>query len=139
MKKFSLLLVLAFCLMFIGCGRINGPVEEVKAFADEKEDVLSQMAKKLEANPTEAGVDEARQIFEAKKDSLKAKKEAIKAAPQGINADWQSLLMKTESRHSEMLNGIAIKFKAACYSEQCEKKWKALEKDFNEAAKFYQS
>jgi hypothetical protein len=125
--------------MFIGCGRIYGPVEEVKAFADEKEDVISQMGKKLEANPTEAGVDEARKVFEAKKDSLKAKKEAIKAAPQGFNVDWRSLLMKTESRHDEMLRDIGIKFHVACGSEQCEKKWKALEKDFNETAKYYQS
>jgi hypothetical protein len=139
MRKNSLLLVLAFCLMFIGCGRINGPVEEVKAFADEKEDVISQMGKKLEANPTEAGVDEARKVFEAKKDSLKAKKEAIKAAPQGFNKDWQSLLMKTESRHDEMLRGIGVKFTVACYSDQCRNKWKALEKDVNETAKFYQS
>lgn len=138
MKRIKLLLVFAFCLTLIGCGRINGPVEEVKAFADEKEEVLSQMGKKLEGNPTEAGVDDARQEFEAKKESLKTKKEAIKAAPQGFNADWQSLLMKTESRHDEMLRGIGVKFTVACNSDQCENKWKALEKDFNETAKFYQ-
>src|SRR4028118_1769506 len=113
MKTITLLLVLAFCLMFIACGRIQGPVEQVKAFADEKEDVISQMGKKLEANPTEAGVDETRKVFEAKKDSLKAKKEAIKAAPQGMNADWQSVLMKTESRHDEMLRAISVKFTTA--------------------------
>ncbi len=108
MKKTTLLLVFAFCLTFIGCGRIYGPVEEVKAFADEKEEVLSQMGKKLAANPTEAGLDEARKIFEAKKESLKVKKEAIKAAPQGMNADWRSLLMKTEARHQEMLRGMGV-------------------------------
>ena len=137
MKKISLLLVLAFYLMFTGCGRIYGPVEEVNAFAEEKEDVISQIGKKLAANPTEAGVDEARKIFEGKKESLKAKKEAIKAAPQGYNYDWHSLLDKTEARHDQMLNDIGIKFRVACYSEQCEEKWKALEKDFNETAKFY--
>lgn len=139
MRKMSLLLLLGFYLIFSGCGRIHGPVEEVKAFADEKEDVISEMGKKLEANPTEAGVDEARKLFEAKKDTLKAKKEAIKAAPQGFNVDWQSMLMKTESRHEEMLRDIGVKFTVACRSEQCEKKWKALEKDFNETAKYYQS
>jgi len=135
MKTITLLLVSAFCLTFIGCGRIYGPIEEVNAFADEKEEVLLQMGKKLEANPTEAGVDEARKVFEAKKDSLKAKKEAIKAAPQGINNDWYSLLLKTESRHNEMLRGIGVKFTVACYSDQCRNKWKALEKDFDETVK----
>jgi hypothetical protein len=135
MKTITLLLVSAFCLTFIGCGRIYGPVEEVEAFAAEKEDVILQMGKKLESNPTEAGLDEARKIFEAKKDSLKAKKEAIKAAPQGFNHDWYSLLLKTEARHDEMLNAIGIKFRAACYSEQCRNKWQALEKDFKETVK----
>lgn len=139
MKKISLLLVSTFCLLFLGCGRIYGPVEEVNAFADEKEDVISQMGKRLEANPTEAGVDEARKVFEAKKDSLKAKKEAIKAAPEGFNKDWYSLLLKTEARHDEMLRDIGIKFSLACRSEECEKKWKALEKDFNQTAKYHQS
>ncbi len=130
-------MVFAFSLTFIGCGRIYGPVDEVKAFADEKEEAISQMGKKLEANPTEAGVDEARKIFEAKKGSLQAKKEAIKAAPQGINNDWYSLLLKTEARHNEMLNDIGIKFSVTCYSEQCRNKWKALEKDFEETVKRY--
>ena len=75
-RIFSLLLVSAFCLIFVGCGRIYGPTEEVKAFADEKEEVVVQIGKKLDANPTEAGIDEARKILAGKKDSLKAKKQA---------------------------------------------------------------
>jgi hypothetical protein len=140
MKIITLLFVLAFCLTIIGCGKIYGPVEEARAFADEKEDVLSQMGKKLEANPTEAGVDEARKIFEAKKESLKAKKEAIKAAPQGINSDWQTLLNKTEDRHNEMLAAIATKFAVACWTVECspaKEKLSALEKDFKETVKRY--
>ena len=137
MKKISLLLVSGLCLLFIGCGRVYGPVDQVKAFADEKEDVISQMGKKLEANPTEAGIEEARKVFEAKKDSLKAKKEAIKAAPEGFNNDWYSLLLKTEARHDEMIRAIGIKLSVDCHSDQCENKWKALEKDFNETAKYH--
>jgi hypothetical protein len=137
MKKIIILFLFAICLTFAGCGRINGPVKEVNAFADEKEDVLSQFSKILEANPTEAGVDEARKIFEAKKDSLKAKKEAIDAAPQGINSDWRSLLVKTEDRHDEMLQTISVKFGVASKSEQGKKKWDALEKDFKDTVKRY--
>ncbi len=135
MKKFRLLLVLPFWLTFIGCGMVYGPVEEVRAFADEKEDVILQMGKKLEANPTEAGVDEARKIFEARREGLKAKKEAISAKPKGLNADWQTMLLETEMRHNEMLEAMGIKFAVACYSDQCEEKWRALEKDFKETVK----
>ncbi len=138
MKNTSLLLVMALSLIFIGCGVIHGPAEEVRAFADEKEDVISQMGKRLEANPTAAGVDDATKVFEAKKDSLKGKKEAIKAASQGFNKDWQSLLMKTEARHEEMLSDIGVRFTVACYSDQCRNKWQTLEKDFKDTAKFYQ-
>ncbi|HKP36817.1 MAG TPA: hypothetical protein VJT71_08155 [Pyrinomonadaceae bacterium] len=136
MKKTSVF-SLALCLLFIGCGTIYGPVKEAQAFADEKEDVISQMAKTLAANPTEAGVGEARKIFEAKKDSLKAKREAIKSAPQGKNNDWYNQLMRTEARHEEMLRDIGTKLSVAC--RECEAKWKALEKDFNEAAKYHQT
>jgi hypothetical protein len=135
MKTLTLILVSAFCLIFVGCGRIYGPVDQVKAFADEKEDVILQISKKLEANPTEAGIDEARKILAAKKDRLKAQKEAIEAAPQGFNNDWYSLLLKTEARHDEMLNDIGIKFQAACYSETCRNKWQAMEKDFKETVR----
>ena len=86
MKRISLLLGFVLCSSLIGCERIYGPVVEANAFADKKEEVLSQMGKKLEANPTEAGVDEARTIFEAHKDSLIAKRDFLKTAPQGFNA-----------------------------------------------------
>lgn len=137
MKIVTLLLVLAFCLTFVGCGRVYGPVEEVKAFAEEKEEVISQMGKTLEANPTEAGIDEARKIFSARKNSLEAKKEAINSAPQGFNRDWATLLNKTQARHDEMLDAIGLKFTVACSSDQCQEKWRALEKDFKETVKIY--
>ena len=137
MRTARLLSVAVFCLALAACSRIHGPVQEVNAFAEEKEAVLTEMTKKVAANPTEAGIDEARKVFEAKKDSIKAKKDAIKAAPQGMNKDWQSLLMKTESRHGKMLSDMVVSLKAACSSATCESKIKALENDFNASAKFY--
>ncbi len=138
MKKNYFLLVFAVYFVMTGCGRINGPVDEVNAFAEEKEEVISQMGKELAADPTENGIDGARKVFESKKGSLRAKKEAIKSAPQGFNADWQSLLMDTESRHDKMLDDIGVKFRVACNSEGCKNKWDELEKDFTETAKYYQ-
>jgi hypothetical protein len=67
MNKITLLLVLAFCLHCVGC---SGQVDEVRAFIDEKDDVLLQMYKKVEADPTAAGMDEARKVFESRKASL---------------------------------------------------------------------
>ena len=137
MKTARVLSVAVFCLALAACSRIQGPFQEVNAFAEEKEAVLTEMTRKVAANPTEAGIDEARKVFEAKKDSIKAKKEAIKAAPQGMNKDWQSLLMHTESRHGKMLSDMVVSLKVACSSAACESKIKALENDFNASAKFY--
>lgn len=135
-KTGALLLVMAFCLV-IGCSRVYGPVELAKAFAEEKEEVITEMGKKIEANPTETGIDEARQVFEAKKESLKAKRDAIKASPQGFNVDWQTVLSRTEARHEQMMDAIGTKLRVACYSEPCSKKWAALEKDFKETVNRY--
>jgi hypothetical protein len=135
MKTTTSLLLLAFCLTLLGCGRIYGPVEEAKALADDKEDVLTQISKALEANPTDAGVDAARKIFDARKAGLKAKRDAVKTAPQGINADWSTFLNKTEARHDEMLSAITIKFGSTCFQVECtpaKDKLKALGTEFKE-------
>lgn len=140
MKTITVILGVAFCLTLIACQRIYGPVEEAKRLADEKEDVLTQIGKTLETNPTEAGVDEARKIFEAHRESLKAKRDAIKAAPQGINSDWSTFLSKTEARHDEMLDAIDTKFAVACWQVECspaKEKLSTLRKDFKETVNRY--
>ena len=140
MRTITLLLVCAFCLTLIGCGKVYGPVAEAKALADEKEEVLTQISKKLEANPTAAGVDEARTIFEGHKESLKAKRDAVKTAPQGVNSDWSTLMSKTEARHDEMLEAINTKFSVACWQVACspaKEKLSAIEKDFKETVNRY--
>lgn len=135
MKKTAFLLGLTVCLTAFGCKSIYGPVKEVRAFAEEKEEVISQMGKKLEANPTEAGVDEARKIFEAKKESLKAKRHAIDSAPKAANSDWMTELWRLEERHQQMLEAIGNEFTVTCSSDPCRNKWQALEKDFQDTVK----
>jgi hypothetical protein len=137
LRTTGLLSVCVACLALAACGRVYGPVEESKAFSEEKEAVLTEMAKKLAANPTEAGIDEARKVFEAKKESIKARKAAINAAPQGMNSDWRSVLMSIENRHDRMLSDMVVGLTAACGSEPCRSKMKALEDDFNASADFY--
>ncbi len=77
MKTITLLLVLAFCLVSIGCNR---HAEEVKTFINERSEVVAQMCTKLDASPNAAGIDEARNIFDARKADLKAKWDAIQKA-----------------------------------------------------------
>lgn len=135
MKFTSLLLFVVVCVMFVGCARISGPVEQVKAYVDEKEDTLVQMGKKLDANPGEVGFDDAKKVFESKKESLKAKKAAIESAPQGMNTDWQSLLRTTEARHEKMFSEMGTNFTIKCSNpEECRTKWSQLEKEFKEIA-----
>ena len=131
MKTMGSLLVLVSCLVFAGC---RGPVEEVKSFLNEKDDVFLHMAKKLEANPSEAGVHEARQIFEARKHNLQAKSEALRQKHLEKYGDLTSMMLTSASNYN--------KFAVACLqsysSAQCDpaqEKLSALEKDFKEAVK----
>ena len=136
MKTLVSLLVVAACLVSVGC---KGPVEEVKAYLDEKGEVLLQIAKTLEANPTEAGVDEARKAFEAKKDDLLAKRAALKEKHLEKYGDLTVMMLDNAVTEGKMFNEITVKFAVDCTDkssyEQCEtakKKLLALEKDFKE-------
>ena len=136
MKARMLLLVLGICLVSAGC---RGPVEEVKAYLNEKDDLISEIAKKLEANPSEAGVDEARKIFDAKKGDLKAKSEALKQKHLEKYGDLTSMILESAATHGKVFLEISTNFTAACARaqsyEQCApatKKLSALEKDFKD-------
>jgi hypothetical protein len=137
MKTIVTLLVLVTCLVNVGC---RGPVNEVKAFLNEKDDVLVQIANKLEANPTEAGVDEARKIFESKKGDLKAKAEALRGKHLERYGDLTVMMLESAANDGKIFNEISVKFSVACMNAvsfaQCEsakKKLSTLEKDFKEA------
>src|SRR4051812_114213 len=70
MKKLILILLLIWPLSLTGCSKDA----QVNAFMKEYASVTSQVAAKLDEGKT----DEAREIFEAKKDSLKAKWDAAR-------------------------------------------------------------
>ena len=74
MKKNALILIIALCLGLTACGRDA----EVSEFIAENHALVEEMVKKIDADPSEAGVDEAQKTFDAKKDALKAKWDAIK-------------------------------------------------------------
>ena len=134
MKTLVSLLVLVACLASVGC---KGPVEEVKAFLNEKDDVLLQIAKTLEANPTEAGVDEARKAFEAKKGDLEAKRAALKEKHLEKYGDLTVMMLDSAANTGKMFQEISVKFAVDCSNkasfDECEtakKKLSALEEDF---------
>jgi hypothetical protein len=111
-----LLLVLGICLASVGC---RGSVEATKAYLDEKNTLLVQISKTLEANPSEAGVDEARKMFEAKKGDLKAKYEATKQE----SGESTRMILENGDTQNKILLEIRKNFSASCEKahsfEQC--------------------
>lgn len=112
MKKVTLFLLVVFCLGLSGCANKDA---EVNAFISENHSVIEDIVKKVDANPTEAGVDEAQKSFDAKKAGLKAKWDAIKDAREGqvsadvtkklndsVKADMK-MLTDTQQKHSQAL------------------------------------
>lgn len=98
MKTITLFLMLAFCLTFAACGNKDA---EVNAFISENSAVVKDIADKIEANPSAAGVDEAQKAFDAKKSDLKSKWDAMKEARGAqVSADVQKKL--TDSMTSDM-------------------------------------
>ena len=138
MRVLAIVLMIGVCFMICACGRIYGPVEEVKALINEKDDVILQISKKIEDSPNEAGVDAARKVFNASKDGLKIKRKAIDEKPPGMNSDWMSMLLESNARDTKMFEAISSKFAVACWQVECESaraKLSQLEKDFKEVVK----
>src|ERR1700755_1149052 len=109
MKKATLLLCAVCCLTLAGCARIWGPTAEVEALIKEKDDCISEINKKLEASPNEAGVDEARKVFESHKASFEAKAKVLSDAPRSMNGDWLSRMAESESYDLKILQAMRIK------------------------------
>lgn len=136
MKTIRSLLVLTCGVVLAGCGgMIYGPVEQVKAFIDEKDEVILQIGKTIEANPTVAGLEAARKVFEGRKESLKTRKEAINKAGRGVNGDWITRLADSKLHDTEMFDAIRTELSSACSTppRACtaeQEKLSALEKDF---------
>lgn len=78
LKLLILVLLLLSGLVLINCG--NRHASEINTFIHERSVLAVQMAAKVDASPNEAGVTEARKIFDSKKDALSAKRDALKKA-----------------------------------------------------------
>ena len=98
--------MVAFCLALTGCSKDA----EVNAFITENHSVIEEVVKKIDANPTEAGVDDAQKAFDAKKAGLKAKWDAIKdARGMQVSADVTKKLNDSVAADMKMLTDVQTK------------------------------
>ncbi|MEP6944966.1 MAG: hypothetical protein ABJA02_03550 [Acidobacteriota bacterium] len=136
--RFSRLIVLfALCLTVASCSFYYGPREEVKAFADDKDALIMAISKKVEADPTLAGVAEAQKLVDAKKDSLYSQRQAIDHAKPGMNANWRLALADSQTSDRKFLEMIALKLGTNC-KDSCSEvrgKFSELQDSFNKATK----
>jgi multidrug efflux pump subunit AcrA (membrane-fusion protein) len=129
MKKLTSLLVSACCLVLAGCA---GRDAEVKAFLDERAAVFGQMMEKIDANPTEAGVEEARKLFEAKKDDLRAKRDALKNGK--ISFDLTQKLLAADVSEHKIFDALYRDKIVGLYKPPVESKYYKLFDDYRAAA-----
>lgn len=124
MKTITLILVLAFSLTSINC---NNHAAEVKAFANQRSEVVLQMCETIDANPTEAGIDEARKIFDARKADLKTKWDALQKAKLDLYASKP--ILDAEIFDNKMWDDVRSKNIMKIYP--INKKFYALKSDFD--------
>ena len=106
MKKIALFLLFVFCLSLTGCSKDA----EVNAFITENNAVIKEVVAKIDANPSEKGVDEAQKAFDAKKAGLKAKWDAIKDARGAqVSSDVQKKLNDSVAADMKMLTDVQQK------------------------------
>jgi hypothetical protein len=106
MKKVTLLLLVVFCLGLTACSKDA----EVNAFISENHSVIEDIVKKVDADPSEKGVDEAQKSFDSKKAGLKAKWDAIKDARGAqVSADVTKKLNEGVAADMKMLSDVQSK------------------------------
>lgn len=106
MKKIALFLLVVFCLGLTGCSKDA----EVNAFIAENSAVIDEIVKKIDADPSEKGVDEAQKSFDAKKAGLKDKWDAIKNARGAqVSSDVQKKLNDSVTADMKKLTDVQMK------------------------------
>jgi hypothetical protein len=106
MKKAALFLMLIFCLGLTACSNNT----KIDAFIIENNAVVEDIVRKIDANPTEAGVDEAQKSFDAKKADLRAKWDAVKnIRGTQVSPDMIKKLNDNMSAGAKMLTDIQQK------------------------------
>lgn len=104
--------------------------KEISAFIGAKDEILSAWAKEVDTNPTEAGVDNMRKLFESKKADLITKKEAfLKVADKAGGNPWTPV-SDSQRTDRKIIDAVNLKFP---YGSPAYEKFRALEKDYLDA------
>ena len=106
MKAVFLFLAIGIFSALLACG---GPVKELDDYISVQEETILQMDKKIEANPTKAGVDEARKVYESKKDDIKAKCAAVTAKK--LSGDQTQRMMDSAVTRDKMFDKVRNRIK----------------------------
>jgi uncharacterized membrane-anchored protein YhcB (DUF1043 family) len=107
--------------------------ELAKIFITAKNKITEEMSKKIEENPTEAGVDEARNLFEFRKDDLKNQCRVLKAKRIEIYDDLMKMLGESDENNNKRLE--TVRGKIPDTESVALTKFLELEKDFNKTVK----
>ena len=98
--------MLVFCLGLTGCNKDA----EINAFIAENNAVIKEIVSKIDADPSEKGVDEAQKSFDAKKAGLKAKWDAIKDVRGAqVSGDVTKKLNDSMAADMKMLTDVQTK------------------------------
>jgi len=128
MRKIALVFVSTLCLATLAC---HGAIKkEVKAYIDEKDDLILQIGKAIEANPTDAGVVEARKIFETKKANLKTKR--LEIFKKDIPFDLVQLMLNSNVSDGNMFDAIGSKLQDVNANENFTKLRNEFNADFHQ-------
>jgi len=104
--KFTLGLVVLFCLTFVGCSKDA----EINSFLTEWESVTNEIVRKIDANPSSAGIDEAQKTWDEKKVGLKGKWDNLKDA-RGfqVSKDTQKKMEESARKNVTALTDVMSK------------------------------
>ena len=128
MRKITLFLVVLFCLGLTGCSKDA----DVNVFITEFESVTKEIVSKIDADPSEKGIDAAQKAFDGKKASLTAKWIAVKdAIGIQVSADVKKKLEDSVTKSTDDLMAVTTKHAMELGADDgAMKKFETLIKDY---------
>ena len=122
-------LLMSLCLVLAACGFNKD--SEVSAFITEFDAATNEIVAKIDANPSEAGVDEAQKAFDARKASLRSKFDAFKNARGAqVSQDMQKKLNDSTEKNMKPIMDLSTKHAVAHGSDpDAAKKFQTLAED----------
>ena len=128
-------LLMSLCLVLAACGFNKD--SEVSAFITEFDAATNEIVAKIDANPSEAGVDEAQKAFDARKASLRSKFDAFKNAKGAqVSQDMQKKLNDSTEKNMKSIMDVSTKHAMTLGSDpDAAKKFQKLMEDYSNTFK----